>query len=233
MNPDKDMPYRDTGSDRRLCVFLAAFYTAWVLRVVVLLPVDASIGSVALRQCWSQGLRLLLWVVPVFVFALRAEGAHPAAYLGLTRFPRGRALARGLGILTGFLTLCGISAVLFQGGGTRHLFTMTGADWAGLLLGMSLVAFAEELLFRGLVFQQLRRTRSFQRANLLTALLFLLIHWPGWLYMQGPHWGLVPLSASILVAGWVFGWMMETTQSLWPPIVLHLLNNVLSAVLLG
>ena len=191
MNADKYIIHRDTGSDRRLFVFLAAFYTAWVLRVVVLLPVDASIANDALRQCWSQGLRLLLWVGPVFAFVARVEGAHAAAYLGLTRFPRGRALARGLGILAGFLALCGISAVVFQGGGTRHLFTMTGADWSGLLLGMSVVAFAEELLFRGLVFQQLRKTRSFQRANLLTALLFLLIHWPGWLYMQGPHLGLL------------------------------------------
>jgi membrane protease YdiL (CAAX protease family) len=51
--------------------------------------------------------------------------------------------------------------------------------------------------------------------------------------MQGPHGGLLPLGASILVAGWVFGLTMEVTRSLWPPILLHLLNNVLSGVLTG
>jgi len=110
---------------------------------------------------------------------------------------------------------------------------MTGTDWAGLIIGMSFVAFAEELLFRGFIFQRLRAGQSFHRANLLTAFLFLLIHWPGWLYVQGAHWGLVPPSVSIFIAGWVFGLTMEVTRSLWPPILLHLLNNVLSGALMG
>jgi membrane protease YdiL (CAAX protease family) len=219
--------------DRRFWRFVLAFYAAWVLRVVLLMPVDHSLEIGWVRQCWSQGLRLSLWVVPVVVWLNRVEGVRPAAWLRLNTFPRGRALLLGLGIMAGFLGLCAASAVIFQGGGLHRLAVMTRADWVGLVFGMSVVAFAEELLFRGFIFQRLRARQSFQRANLLTAFLFLAIHIPGWLYMQGPHWGLLPLGVSILFAGWVFGLMMEVTRSLWPPIALHLFNNVLYGVLTG
>ncbi len=219
--------------DRRFWAFVAAFYAAWTLRVVLLLPVDYAIDAGGLRQCWSQGLRLSLWVLPVITFLKWNDGAHPVAYLRLDTLPRGRALVLGLGIMAGFLALCAASALLFQGGSLHRISTMTAADFTSLLLGMSLIAFAEELLFRGFIFQRLRADRSFQHANLLTALLFLAVHIPGWLYMQGPHWGLLPLGGSIFIAGWVFGLMMEVTRSLWPPVLLHLFNNVLSGVLLG
>ncbi len=221
------------GPDRRFWAFVLAFYVAWVLRVVLLMPVDYSIDPGWLRQCWSQGLRLSLWVLPVFVYLKWVEGAHPAAFLRLNTFPRGRTLALGLGIMAGYLGLCAASSLLFQGGGLHKVSVMTGADWADLVVGMSIVAFAEELLFRGLILQRLRARYAFQRANLLTALLFLGIHVPGWLYMQGPHWGLFQLGATIFIAGWVFGLTMEVTRSLWPPILLHLLNNVLSGVMRG
>jgi len=216
--------------DRRFWLFLLAFYAAWVLRVVLLMPVDHAIDNAWLRPCWSQGLRLSLWVLPAVLFLAWNDGVRPIAYLRLNTFPRGRALLQGLAVMILFLSLCVVSAVSFQGG---SLHKMAGADLGKLLAGMSIVAFAEELLFRGFIFQRLRAGCSFQRANLLAALLFLGIHIPGWLYMQGAHWGSLPLGGSILVAGWVFGLMMEVTRSLWPPIVLHLLNNVLSAVLLG
>ncbi len=219
--------------DRRFWAFVLAFYAAWTLRVVLLVPVDCSIDAAWLRQCWSQGLRLSLWVLPVIVWLKWVDGVRPTECLRLNTLPRGRALALGLGIMAAFLAVCAASAVLLQGGGLHKLSVMTATDYAGLLAGMSIVAFAEELLFRGFIFQRLRRRYPFQRANLLTAVLFLGIHIPGWLYVQGPHWGLLSLGGSILIAGWMFGLMMEVTRSLWPPILLHLLNNVLSGMLAG
>jgi len=233
MNSPCEIQQSAPAPNRRFWAFILAFYAAWTLRVVLLMPVDHSMDSAWLSQCWSQGLRLSLWVLPAIAWLKWVDGVRPVAYLRLNTFPRGRALALGLGIMTVFLALCAAFSLLFQGGGLRKLSVMTGSDYAGLLVGMSIVAFAEELLFRGFIFQRLRDRHPFQRANLLTAMLFLGIHVPGWLYTQGPHWGLLSLGATILVAGWVFGLMMEVTDSLWPPILLHLLNNVLSGVLRG
>ncbi len=233
MNRPRHIHQSTLGPDRHFWAFVLAFYAAWVLRVVLLMPVDYAIESGWLRQCWSQGLRISLWVLPVIVFLRWNDGVRPVAYLRLNRFPRGRALALGMAVMGAFLAACAASSLLLQGGGLHKLSTMTAADHAALLLGMFIIAFAEELLFRGFIFQRLREGHSFQRANFLTALLFLGIHIPGWLYIQGPHWGLLPLGGSILFAGWIFGLMMEVTGSLWPPILLHLLNNVLAGLLQG
>jgi hypothetical protein len=90
-------------------------------------------------------------------------------------------------------------------------------------------ALAEEMLFRGFIFRNLRDRHSFLCANLVTAILFLAIHWPGWLYMQGFHGGLLALSGSILLIGFVLGGLVEISGSLWPAVLLHLANNIMAA----
>ena len=215
-------------ADRGFSAFVAGFYAAWCLRVVLLMPVDHRIETAWIRQCWSQGLRLALWVVPVVVYLKYVDKTRPAAFLKLDSLPRGRRLLWGSAIIAAFLLLTAASACLFKGGDLRRLLEKTGPDWALLLVGMSITCFTEETLFRGFIFQKLRGVWSFHPANLATSGLFLLIHWPGWLYVQGLHWGLAPLSASILVVGWVLGLVFEVSGSLWAPILLHLLNNVLS-----
>ena len=198
-----------------MVAFLAVFYVAWTLRVVLLMPVDRWIGDPWAGQAWSQGLRMTLWVLPK-----------------LDVVPHGRRLAASGAIMAGFMGLSAAAAFLFQGASTAKLAATGGDDWAQLLVGMGCVSVAEETLFRGFVFQKLRERHSFHRANLTASALFLLIHVPGWLYMQGAHWGLVQLSVSIFVIGWILGWLFERAQSLWPPMLLHLLNNILSSVAL-
>ncbi|MDQ1257380.1 MAG: protease family protein [Candidatus Hydrogenedentes bacterium] len=223
----------DRGLDRRFLAFLACFYGAWCLRVVLLMPVDDWIEAAWLQQCWSQGLRVSLWVLPVFLYIRYIDRANPLTFLRLDVLPKGRPLVMGVGIAVGFLALCIAAAFLFQGAALTKLTAMTGARWASLLGWVAIVAAAEEILFRGFIFRKLRERFPFQRANLLNAVLFLLIHVPGWLYMQGPHWGLLTLSVSILIVGYVLGLLTEVTKSLWPPIVLHALNNVISVTLLS
>ena len=215
-----------------MVAFLAVFYVAWTLRVVLLMPVDRWIGDPWAGQAWSQGLRMTLWVLPIFVYVRRVDHTGVLHFLKLDVVPHGRRLAASGAIMAGFMGLSAAAAFLFQGASTAKLAATGGDDWAQLLVGMGCVSVAEETLFRGFVFQKLRERHSFHRANLTASALFLLIHVPGWLYMQGAHWGLVQLSVSIFLIGWILGWLFERAQSLWPPMLLHLLNNILSCVVL-
>jgi len=217
---------------RRFWLFLLAFYAAWILRVVLLMPVSAGMENEWLRMAWSHSLRVVLWIVPALVYLAYVERVRPLAFLKVTPFPRGRRLLWGAGLIVGFFMVSPVISFLFMGASFDKLWTMTGVSWAQLVIGMVFIAVAEELLFRGFVLQHLRLWHPFQRANLITALLFLLIHWPGWLYMQGAHWGLVQQSVSVFVLGWLFGLLMEKTQSLWPPVALHFLNNIFAATTL-
>jgi membrane protease YdiL (CAAX protease family) len=223
------------SSFRRFYIFLAGFYAAWILRVVLLLPVDRRIDGFWLQQCWSQGLRIAIWVVPVLLYLRLVDGLGAVRYLKLDTLPRGRRLWIGVAIVVAFFGLTTLGAVVFQGGTLSNFLHVAPQRWIRLLSQMTIIAFAEELLFRGFVLTKLssfQRNPSNLRPNLIASCLFLLIHVPGWLYMQGPQPTLIPLAASIFFVSCVLGLLFQITRSLWPPVLLHLLNNVLSATLL-
>lgn len=219
--------------DMHFLLFLAFFYAAWTLRVVLLMPIDAYIENEWIQQCWSQGLRLSLWIAPLLIYLKKVEHAIPIQFLKLDTFPRGKSLLQGAGIMAAFLLACVLNSIFLQGGSLSRLSEFTTSRWISLISSMSIISIVEEIVYRGFIFQKLRSAFSFHRTNLYTAFLFLLIHLPGWLYMQGPHWGMLTLAASIFVAGWIFGWVREVTASLWPPIIVHFLNNIAFSLFLS
>ena len=70
-------------------------------------------------------------------------------------------------------------------------------------------------------------TCGFLPANAIASFLFVLIHWPGWLYMGGWRAELATLTVSVFVIGWLLGLLLERSGSLWPCILLHTANNLL------
>ncbi len=95
---------------------------------------------------------------------------------------------------------------------------------------MLAVAMAEELLFRGVLFQRLIDGLGVWPAQALTALLFVLTHLnnPG---MEGATklWA----ASNIFLASVLFGLAYVRTQSLALPIGLHFMANVTQGVILG
>jgi len=67
-----------------------------------------------------------------------------------------------------------------------------------------LIGIIEEIPYRGFMLQKLAERLGFWRANLITSLLFLAIHLPGWIALQ-----------------------------LWAPILTHSANDFLSFVVFG
>ncbi|EPG73981.1 CAAX protease self-immunity [Leptospira fainei serovar Hurstbridge str. BUT 6] len=87
-------------------------------------------------------------------------------------------------------------------------------DLFGTSVALMIVApFTEEFLFRGLIFDGLKRNYSFRRAALLTALLFGILHLNPWQF----------LGASIV--GYYFAWLVAKTGSLAQPILAHMVFN--------
>lgn len=88
----------------------------------------------------------------------------------------------------------------------------------------------EEFVFRGFLLDLLSEGRSFGRANLYQAILFSGVHLP--YYYELGRLGNVPLLIGNLLYLAVFayasGYLAERTQSLYPSIVLHAINNLLT-----
>jgi len=174
------------------------------------------IMTLALSVSSSVGL-VLVWA------RLRRLSLHD---IGLTRLSRAWvwrcvAVAVAALVLRQLLTL-GIVAILPQLQEGAELLTQAlvpdgwGARLAVLLLGGLAAPVGEELLYRGMLFGALRRRWGFWGAASVSSLAFGLFH-------------MIPLQILMaMLLGVVLCWVYERSGSLWAPVVVHLVNNLLA-----
>ncbi len=104
----------------------------------------------------------------------------------------------------------------------RPLKAQSGWDWFLIISGAVIVAaIAEELLFRGFLQVALERKGDVTRAVILTSLAWTLIH-------QNPYW-----AVEIFIIGIFIGFLAWRTDSLLPPITVHMVNNLLAVIFLN
>ena len=155
--------------------------------------------------------------------------ARPSEVTGAVdrRTPRrlliGAALGAGLMLVpAGFLALSGLVR--------WEAVVVSGPVILSAMVGMAGVAVAEELLFRGVLFQGLIKAIGAWPAQLAVAGLFVLTH------LGNP--GMVGLTKSlagvnIFLASLLFGAAYLRTRGLAAPIALHFMANLVQGVVLG
>jgi membrane protease YdiL (CAAX protease family) len=161
---------------------------------------------------------------------LQVEG-RPLGSVGLRLNRRwGRELLLGALAGAGLMALMALAGFL---GGGFHLLRNPQAGLGSLAAGLWLylaVAFSEELLFRGYLFQHLGQGMGAWPTQVVMALLFAGVHWgnPG---MTGATrlWG----TLNIAIAAILLGLCQLRTRSLALPIGLHLGWNWAQGSLLG
>lgn len=84
-----------------------------------------------------------------------------------------------------------------------------------LLIAVIAAPLAEEIVFRGLIYTTLRERMGVLPAAMVGSLIFALIHYYSWIGIF-----------HIFMAGLVFTLLYEKTGSLWPPLLLHALGNL-------
>lgn len=208
----------------------------------------SSIGADALpAERWQ--LRLMLGLNHLFMFIVAGSATvwmfyrsahrglpHWADYLQIRRLPR--ALIVGLAVL---LMLCSAPLVLYLLQLSKALplpeaFRQMEADTAEMLKGLLqmngpaellanltiialLPALGEELVFRGILQQQLmRRMSSPWAAMALSAAVFSAVH----LQFEG--------FLSRWLLGMVLGWLFWRSRNLWVPVAAHFVNNALQVL---
>ncbi len=95
-----------------------------------------------------------------------------------------------------------------------------GGAWAMLVLGGILVPFAEELYFRGVLYPWLRSHLRPWVAIVINAALFGVLH------------GEISLAVATFAMGMILAWFYERTASIWPSVLIHVINNSSKLVLL-
>lgn len=146
--------------------------------------------------------------------------------LGIRRFRR-RAIVQVLLAYLVYVIALGLYALAAGSPDQKDIARELGLDEGVLRTALSVLLIAvlapvsEELFFRGMVFGGLRGRMAFLPAALLSAAFFGSLHLP-----TGPN--TVP---PLILFGFLLAWVYERSGSLWPAIVLHLINNSLALAL--
>ena len=201
--------------------YLLLFFALWTGWVLWIYPRVEALGNTTLIYAiLNIALRLLLWVLPVFLYLRYIDHINPFTYLKLRQHWQ-------RGILVGLaISLINFLGMLLRFG-PPHLSTQY-LTWNSILSTSILIGFVEEIPFRGFIFQKLHEKYSFWIANLLSSLLFLAIHLPGWISL---HLLTLPTVISIFLIGIILATIFHYSKTLWSSIVAHSLNDFLSSII--
>jgi membrane protease YdiL (CAAX protease family) len=212
------MPDRSTRLDR-LVWFVVTFFALWIVWVLILIRYPRPL------EHWTihAAARLLVWLGSAAAYIRIFERLDFLSYLRL----RDRA---GKGVLWGVVVsilLIG-PVIVYRLHFARAPFHLS-RDFSTWMNPVLTAPVAEEVVFRGIIFQKLDAAIGTLRAVVLSALLFALIHAPYW-YLSGVKAGkaLAVSLGGIFVYGVVFAGLLRLTRSLWTPMVYHFLNNLVS-----
>ena len=137
-----------------LILFVVCFFVVWSIRAIYLYPIDESLAPGAPRTVYSLALKLLLWGVPAFGYALWVRRQSPFCYLGITIIPSARQWLKYL-IIVGLFLGAQVGVEIIVGGKQLSLSGVLSAHMLLDLFAIAASAFLEELLFRGLLLHEL------------------------------------------------------------------------------
>lgn len=103
-----------------------------------------------------------------------------------------------------------------------------------LIGGFITVGITEEIVFRGWLYNVTLKKLPSGYAEVLNAVLFLLIHIPIWqLHGELATNLLSGAWVSIVILSYLFSWIFKETRNLWVPIILHMIWDFVVIILMG
>ncbi len=207
-------------------IYLAALYIAWIGAWMLSLYLERQAilpATELVRFIYWTVLRVFIWVLPSCLL-IRRSGRKLRDVLSLREMKRILLWGGGFGLLAALsivLTRTFTGLPLFSFYWNISLFT-------ALVIG----PVVEEITFRGVLLDAFQTRMKFWLANLITGFLFLLMHFPGW-YFQGvlaDHMTrLAGGGLTILLLGWLFGFVAKKSGSVSGSILTHMINNFFSS----
>jgi membrane protease YdiL (CAAX protease family) len=210
-------------------IALALFAVVWSVRATAAYPIDQSLDP-ATRTLYSMALKLALWAAPAAAFVLwvRRDSLRAALRAGA---PLWRSLPVVGGLVVAYLAGVALDVARKRDIGLGELGGALAERGATTFANAMPSAFAEEVLFRGLILTELTERFGFWRANVLSSVLFAAMHWPHRLWRDGLALGVVSDAPALLLLSLALGVVVWRTGSIWPAVLFHAANNTLSGVI--
>lgn len=210
--------------ERSIAAFMAAFFVLVAIRVFIYNAFDKNIADETVRVITSLAFKLIIWVAPVFLYLIFIDKTDPFRYLKLSTSPK-RAAAWCCGVLLAGIVWQALEIMLR--GDTIGAITPAG------LLSLVFIPVFEEIPTRGFILGKLSESMNFWKANVINAAFFLLLHLPGWIFISPGKSAVEMLFNSVsvfFIVGLLGGYLRKKSDSLYPPILLHIINNFISGI---
>ena len=224
-----EIPRGDAVTRARFFAVAGAVLITWGLHNGFLLPWELEHVDTVVREPLLFAVRALIWMLPALWYLRRHDPRHTLVALGVTSWVRWRVLA--LAAVIGAAYLVFVCLLLRATAEAEQPLAAGAALLQVHTLYALLNAALEEVFVRGFLLGQLLRFTSSLRAQACVAVLFGLVHLPGWLGVDGVHIGLVPSLFMVTLLGAVLGGVARLSNSILPAIVLHFVNNLLAELL--
>ncbi|PGB54858.1 CPBP family intramembrane glutamic endopeptidase [Bacillus anthracis] len=197
--------------------YLISFYFIWVVKELCFIK---YIGTFSTHTVPFEAafLKIIIWVIPACYFIKYILHENPVTYMRLnSNVIRGWIWGTFLSILLGLRFVMEVYIV-------RNTSFNFNLHLNAYLNTVIIAGFAEEVVFRGFILKGLNKRFSFWKANIITAFLFLFIHYPTWVYTGEffYFWNHI----YIFLLGLLLGYVFKETKSLWTVILLHSFHNL-------
>ena len=217
-------------STKNLAVSICIFYLIWIVRATIFYnAVDLSIPSATGRLIFSNVIKFLLWVLPAGLYVFYSERKNTLIDLKIASPINWRGLGIGFAASVLYFVVVFTVEKLNSGRTLTPLLYASASAWLVTFAQVFFSPISEEILFRGFVLPQLMDRMPFWKANIIQGILFTATHWPNWVWVNGFQTWIIVTSVSIFILALFLGWLLRRTNSIWPPIVVHIINNFLSS----
>ena len=214
---------------KTLLLCLVSFFALWSVRATFLYGIDQSITVDFLRTIYSTLVKFALWVGFAAIFVVVVKKKSLWSYLGLSDWLAAGSWTKCLVVGVSYFSLV-VTYEIFVSGKSVIFPAQAVLSVSGILFFM-VSPFIEELLFRGLILKEFLSTLSALRENLLCSLLFVGIHLPFWLTHNNFDIILASNCIAIFFFSLIAGWLYIKSWSIWPSVLIHIANNILSSSL--
>ncbi len=201
---------------------LFLFYLVWTIKELWLIEYIYKFGDV-ISPLLEAVVKSIIWIVPVWLYINYYLCTNPISYLKMNvNVKKGLSLGIFLSFLLGICLI--LEAFIFNDVSFR--FQLSFDDYLNTFV---MAGLAEEIVFRGLILQELNKRLAFWKSNVITAILFLVIHYPIWIYNDiifhfGSH-------IYVFLIGLLFGYIFKKTNSLWSVVLIHAFHNFFLSII--
>ena len=193
-----------------IAVSYIAFMSGWYLRETY---IDFSYLNPYLEACinfviygsWWSGLAFLL----IHCYEKRLNWGLKEIF---TKGPHRKTLLTAIPIILVYYFICWAAA------GFQFPFEMNLLDYFLTVVGVGIF---EESVFRGWFYNAWSTIVEERYANLISAAMFVFIHYPRWFQMERAVGDIVYGSIYVFVLGILFGVLFRKNRSIWTPAILH------------